>query len=453
MKDIETLVDLPDDLSNRLKKHLMLDETKIPNIEPSESKSKQTRSYKAKRSAKQVDSDNQEREALEAVVINTLSLNQIIISNMRESVKFIDQLGDEWEKTIIGMWLQHRKSKINILESTERIHEISSIKGKGKGKGGVEGILTNLTSKAFTEIISEIKTSHDKDIRIVEHNHNFIHVAEQDLKSVLESMGILETTMQAESSLEMAGIQRILMSQKDFDPMGTRQKNFKLAQEQEKKAKVAFHKRSYRLEEIIEFITRMRAPLEMINNAKKFKEHIMAQSTIPSPSSLTLHKIQKIQKVSAEEIQSSEDKGTTPKQENPSISNKRLNEEGLTRHDSLLDSLIKKIKQTRSVFLAQNTVSYDISSSNKLYGEITIRYNDLIKEHQRLSQQLKKETNTLSKILDEDERKQEILHMNRKFDKEIESVTRKIKYMKVEISRYIVMLHKQARRMNRKVNN
>jgi hypothetical protein len=72
MKDIETLVDLPDDLSNRLKKHLMRDEAKILNIEPSESKSKQTRSYKAKRSAKQVDSDNQEREALEAVVINNI---------------------------------------------------------------------------------------------------------------------------------------------------------------------------------------------------------------------------------------------------------------------------------------------------------------------------------------------------------------------------------------------
>jgi methylthioribose-1-phosphate isomerase len=46
MKDIETLVDLPDDLSNRLKKHLMHDETKILNIETSESEPKQTRSYK-----------------------------------------------------------------------------------------------------------------------------------------------------------------------------------------------------------------------------------------------------------------------------------------------------------------------------------------------------------------------------------------------------------------------
>jgi hypothetical protein len=38
--------------------------------------------YKSKRSVKQVNIDNKERERLEAVVINTLRLHQTIISNM-----------------------------------------------------------------------------------------------------------------------------------------------------------------------------------------------------------------------------------------------------------------------------------------------------------------------------------------------------------------------------------
>jgi hypothetical protein len=48
-------------------------------------------------------------------------------------------------------------------------------------------------------------------------------------------------------SAQMVEIQRILMLQKDFDPMGIRQKNFKLAQEQEKKTTAAFHKRAHHL--------------------------------------------------------------------------------------------------------------------------------------------------------------------------------------------------------------
>jgi hypothetical protein len=443
MEDMETFLELPDDLSTRLKNYLMLYEVNASNIEPSKSKPKQTRSYKSKRSVKQVNIDNKERERLEAVVINTLRLHQTIISNIRIAVKFTNKLGHEWEKTVINMWLLRRKAQIEIQESTKRIHELSSV------KGGVDNVLKNLTRLAFTKTILEIKAANEKDIKTVEHNHNFISVAEQDLKNVLESMGILETTMQAESSLEMVEIQRILMLQKDFDPMGIRQKNFKLAQEQEKKATAAFHKRAHHLEEIIEFITKMKAPLEMIYDAEKFKESVVQLSIEHPPFSPILHKIQKVQKVSAEEIRSSEDKGITHKQEKPSISNKRLNEEGLIRHDLLLDDLIKEIKQMHTVFRSQNTLRYNVLSSDRLYDEIGIAYHNLIKRHQGILRKLEEETNTLSKIFDEDERKQEILHINKKFKNEIGDFTKKISAMSKEMDRYKVMLHNQIRNINK----
>jgi hypothetical protein len=187
----------------------------------------------------------------------------------------------------------------------------------------------------------------------------------------------------------------------------------------------------------------------MIYDAEKFKESVVQLSIEHPPFSPILHKIQKVQKVSAEEIRSSEDKGITHKQEKPSISNKRLNEEGLIRHDLLLDDLIKEIKQMHTVFRSQNTLRYNVLSSDRLYDEIGIAYHNLIKRHQGILRKLEEETNTLSKIFDEDERKQEILHINKKFKNEIGDFTKKISAMSKEMDRYKVMLHNQIRNINK----
>jgi hypothetical protein len=459
MKDIEALIELPDNLRNRLNNHLMLNAIQIPSVGSSESKPEQTRPYKSKRNAKQSDI-NRERKNLEQAIINALILDEENIHNLDTLVRLASTIEDRWESSMINLWLMHRKFQIKTLESVNRIQAIAP------SKGGVDGILANLTKIAFTEVIKEIKTSNDKDVKFVENTHNFIRVTEQNLKSMLESMGLLETIMKAESPSEMVEIQKTLMLQKDFHSMKTQQEQVKLVQEQEKKkVRVSFYKRASKLAKTIEFITKMKAPLEMIHNAEKFKESVVQQSIGHLPLTPILNKMQDIQKVSAEKIQSDtgalvhsdikeggelEDK---LKQEISEALSTRNNEEGLGRHHVLLDNLITKMKQMHIVFLSQNTISYGNLLSESLWNDVAILYENLTKRYRELSGQLKEETNALSKILDEGERRQKISHMNEKFRKEISDFMNKISAMNKEMDRYETMLRSQAKSMDKMTNN
>jgi hypothetical protein len=47
----------------------------------------------------------------------------------------------------------------------------------------------------------------------------------------------------------------------------------------------------------------------------------------------------------------------------------------------LLDELIKEIKQMHTVFRSQNTLRYNVLSSDQLYDEIGTAYHNLIKKN------------------------------------------------------------------------
>jgi hypothetical protein len=442
MKDIETLVDLPDDLSNRLKKHLMRDEAKILNIEPSESKPKQTRSYKTKEGAKQIDI-NKEIEDLELKIVQSLDIDEKTIHNMKviaTSAEFIDTR----EQLVIGKWLTHKKAQAEALELADQLHEIDPT------KGSAEDILTNLATIKFTESILKMRELYDHGVDVMEINDNFIRSSETNIIMILTDMNILEKVMEAKSLASIAEIQRILMPQEDFDSIKAQQEKFKMMQETVKKVKGGFYQNIFRLEEIIEFITKMKVSLKVINDIKELKDKIAVRMEMPSPASPTLDKMQSILETNVEKIQSDAstlvrsdiEKGITPKQENPKTPSIKDNEKILS-WISMLKLLASDMEELHNSFKSRNSIIYQVPSLSSWRDDITNDYNRFSKRHLGYTRQLDQDASVFNEILDEDKRKQEISHMYGEFRKQTQGLKKIWNEMREKIGIYEAMLKKQ----------
>ncbi len=442
MKDIETLVDLPDDLSNRLKKHLMRDEAKILNIEPSESKPKQTRSYKTKEGAKQIDI-NKEIEDLELKIVQSLDIDEKTIHNMKviaTSAEFIDTR----EQLVIGKWLTHKKAQAEALELADQLHEIDPT------KGSAEDILTNLATIKFTESILKMRELYDHGVDVMEINDNFIRSSETNIIMILTDMNILEKVMEAKSLASIAEIQRILMPQEDFDSIKAQQEKFKMMQETVKKVKGGFYQNIFRLEEIIEFITKMKVSLKVINDIKELRDKIAVRMEMLSPASPTLDKMQSILETNVEKIQSDAstlvrsdiEKGITPKQENPKTPSIKDNEKILS-WISMLKLLASDMEELHNSFKSRNSIIYQVPSLSSWRDDITNDYNRFSKRHLGYTRQLDQDASVFNEILDEDKRKQEISHMYGGFRKQTQGLKKIWNEMREKIGIYEAMLKKQ----------
>jgi pyridoxamine 5'-phosphate oxidase len=178
-------------------------EAKILNIEPSESKPKQTRSYKTKEGAKQIDI-NKEIEDLELKIVQSLDIDEKTIHNMKviaTSAEFIDTR----EQLVIGKWLTHKKAQAEALELADQLNEIDPT------KGSAEDILTNLATIKFTESMLKMRELYDHGVDVIEINDNFIRSSETNIIMILTDMNILVKVMEAKSLASIAEIQRILM--------------------------------------------------------------------------------------------------------------------------------------------------------------------------------------------------------------------------------------------------